>query len=310
MKNISKIFFLILICVVSLPIFSIPVSAQGTDVNIILPQQLKAGQELLVYDVPDTASDDVELYHEMSREQLDQELDLVGTYSSSDMTDENLRISNVKGLTYIAVFNGSERLQEIQSSLFDVREGINTIRLKSMDPRGLLFIRKIDGDTGETLEGVEFKIQNEFGTYGSYLFDQEGQHTTHPSEGSEHLLTNADGEFTLSDLPAGEYLLIEVEPLDGYTNADPVEFTITPGDITELEILNFKEEDPPVDKDEPKPPVDDEDIPDDHSDEPERKGMDTGIRDLVANPYMLIAIGLLLISLLIKLSLRGESDVE
>ncbi|MGO1478965.1 SpaA isopeptide-forming pilin-related protein [Senegalia sp. (in: firmicutes)] len=90
--------------------------------------------------------------------------------------------------------------------------------------RGSISIKKIDGDTKEPLSGVEFELR------GSDLI--------------KILVTDKNGEVSLSDLPRGEYTLEEIKSIEGYKVDDTkhrLEIKVEGLDI-EKTIKNFKKD--------------------------------------------------------------------
>src|SRR5699024_12718286 len=84
--------------------------------------------------------------------------------------------------------------------------------------RGAAQLTKIDQDTNEVLEGVEFDLQKksdagEYETVDTFTTDENGQIQTS------------------NTLEAGDYQFVEVKGLDGYrTNEEEITFTIDVND--------------------------------------------------------------------------------
>src|SRR5690625_3735846 len=85
-------------------------------------------------------------------------------------------------------------------------------------PRGAVLLTKVDIDTDETLEGVEFELQK--------LNEETNEYET--VEIDEPLITDENGRIETSNtLEAGSYQFVETEALDGYrTNEEPVQFEV------------------------------------------------------------------------------------
>jgi len=92
-------------------------------------------------------------------------------------------------------------------------------------------IRKIDGDTGQRLAGVEFEIINY----------QTGERLkNYAVDNSYVFVTDTSGHIYLPFLPDGRYLAVETRPLSGYQLADPVPFTVgINGDHTVI-VRNYR----------------------------------------------------------------------
>ncbi|MBS6168800.1 MSCRAMM family protein [Dielma fastidiosa] len=117
-------------------------------------------------------------------------------------------------------------------------------------------LTKVDGDTNEALEKVEFALYDQTTgseltgftkSEGAYIYDQEG---------NAKLLTDAKGLLQIRNLPAGSFYLKEIKPLDDYkpledtSNYFPFELSLglpeDGGKIIEINngnaIKNYKED--------------------------------------------------------------------
>lgn len=89
---------------------------------------------------------------------------------------------------------------------------------------GYIQIKKVDKETNEPLEGVEFSIYNS---------DDEIVDT---------VVTNNNGIALSRKLPYGKYYILEVESLDGYIlSEEKIEVEIDANDTFEIEFTNEKE---------------------------------------------------------------------
>lgn len=95
-------------------------------------------------------------------------------------------------------------------------------------PRGAVQLTKIDADTKETLEGVEFELQK--------LNEDTGEYET--VETDDPLITDENGNIETSNtLETGSYRFVEVKALEGYrTNSEPVHFEVN---VTDPETQTF-----------------------------------------------------------------------
>jgi len=98
-----------------------------------------------------------------------------------------------------------------------------------------IVIRKICGDTGRPLAGVEFEIAVYLGN------GRTGQRLkNYAVDNSYTFTTDASGHIYLPTMPDGRYVAIETRPLPGFRLAAPVTFTVgVNGDHTVI-IRNFR----------------------------------------------------------------------
>jgi uncharacterized surface anchored protein len=96
-------------------------------------------------------------------------------------------------------------------------------------------IRKICGDTGEALSGVEFEIAVYLGN------GRTGQRLkNYAVDNSYTFTTDASGHIYLPTLPDGRYIATETRPLPGFRLAAPVIFTVGEnGDHTVI-VRNYR----------------------------------------------------------------------
>ena len=100
-------------------------------------------------------------------------------------------------------------------------------------PKGALVVVKKDAQTGEPLEGVEFKITT---ANGELVPNDEGQTST-----SGIYRTNADGEIVIKQLKPGAYLVTETRTLEDYIlDAPPQTVVVEANDMQVLTFTNTK----------------------------------------------------------------------
>nr|WP_246384259.1 SpaA isopeptide-forming pilin-related protein [Gracilibacillus halotolerans] len=90
-------------------------------------------------------------------------------------------------------------------------------------------LTKVDGSTGDPLEGVVFELQHR---------NEEGEYNT-----IEELTTNNQGKIYRDELEPGDYRFVEQEPLDGYQKgSEPITFTIDEKqtEIKQVTATNWK----------------------------------------------------------------------
>ena len=88
---------------------------------------------------------------------------------------------------------------------------------------GSAILKKLDSDTSKTIAGAIFK-----------LVDSKGNVV------KDNLVTDANGEIAVSELPTGEYSFIETQPAPGYdANTDPLTFTIKSDQTTPVTVTKF-----------------------------------------------------------------------
>ncbi|BDU86857.1 SpaA isopeptide-forming pilin-related protein [Clostridium perfringens] len=106
---------------------------------------------------------------------------------------------------------------------FEVKENGQNIKLEMTNKkiRGSVEVFKFDKDTNRPLEGVKFDLFNEDKKIGTYITDK-------------------NGKITVSNLEAGKYTWVEVEPIDHYNKVDKkYDFNIyKDGQLEKLEVAN------------------------------------------------------------------------
>ena len=106
---------------------------------------------------------------------------------------------------------------------FEVKENGQNIKLEITNKkiRGSVEVFKFDKDTNRPLEGVKFDLFNEDKKIGTYTTDK-------------------NGKITVSNLEAGKYTWVEVEPIDHYNKVDKkYDFNIyKDGQLEKLEVAN------------------------------------------------------------------------
>ncbi|MGL4109610.1 SpaA isopeptide-forming pilin-related protein [Clostridium sp. LP20] len=86
--------------------------------------------------------------------------------------------------------------------------------------KGSVKLKKVDSETGEGLQGAEFKLLSS----GGELLQ-------------ERLVTDKSGILKIKDLVSGDYQLIETKAPDGYElDSTPLEFTINPNVTKEIKL--------------------------------------------------------------------------
>lgn len=107
--------------------------------------------------------------------------------------------------------------------------------------KGSIKLKKVDGDTGASLQGVQFKIE------AIFLENQGSINLNEYNSNSEFTqTTNVDGEVEFTDLRPGTYKVWESQPLDGYQpywkDIGTVEVNLQnePHNVTLKDIVNYK----------------------------------------------------------------------
>jgi len=104
-----------------------------------------------------------------------------------------------------------------------------TLVERFVNPRLATFvIHKVCGDTVESLPGVVFEITT-----------LSGERVRNPAGGFEFITDNA-GKIRLPDLPSGVYVAVETRPLPGFSNADPITFTVGHGRDYIITVRNYR----------------------------------------------------------------------
>ncbi|WP_250690200.1 Cna B-type domain-containing protein, partial [Erysipelothrix aquatica] len=131
----------------------------------------------------------------------------------STVSGGNQLLSNTAKLTY-----NNTKTEESTGIIkyIDYKGGAETV-----DPQAVL-INKLDDDTNNVLEGVEFELQhmNQSGNYEKY---------------KEASITDKKGNAEFKQLPYGKFRIVESKPLDGYQNR--VSFVDGLGNVSENEYL-------------------------------------------------------------------------
>jgi len=105
-----------------------------------------------------------------------------------------------------------------------------TVVERFVNPRLATFvIHKIDGITGESLQGVVFEITT-----------LAGERIRNPINGSFEFTTDNAGMIRLPMLEAGSYVAVELRPLPGYMAADPMPFVVGHDRDYLITIRNFR----------------------------------------------------------------------
>lgn len=163
--------------------------------------------------------------------------------SSNLRVDRNYILQEVKTLDNYVL--GEEEFY------FNVEENeVFEIVIENEVKRGKVKVIKIDGETEESLTGVEFNILDK--DTGEFI---------------EKLVTDENGEAESSDLRVDrDYILQEVKTLEKYILNDEIfEFNVTEDEILEIEVKNMKQPEPePIPELEPVPEPEPEPVPEIH----------------------------------------------
>lgn len=165
------------------------------------------------------------------------------------VTDTNGRIKINKLASGDYTFREIETLEgfEIREADTDItydRFQTNEKKVANYRPKEIkLHLHKTDGQTGDDLAGVGFRLYVKSGdTYTPVGIDEDG---TYLSDNNIDYIfrTNEDGNIILDKLPelASEesYVFREVEPLDGYVSSDDILYTAKKDKV--LEVKNYKD---------------------------------------------------------------------
>ena len=105
-----------------------------------------------------------------------------------------------------------------------------TLTERFVNPRLATFvIHKVDGVTGDSLQGVIFEITT-----------LAGERIRNPQNNSFEFVTDNAGMIRLPQLEAGSYVTVEKMPLPGYKPADPMPFVVGHDRDYLITIRNFK----------------------------------------------------------------------
>lgn len=118
---------------------------------------------------------------------------------------------------------------------FEVVDGRNTVVTIRNYKMPSVVIRKIDGDTGQALTGVEFE-------FARYLQNgRTGQRLkNYALDNSYAFTTDSSGHIYLPTLEDGQWAAIETRPLPGYMAAEMTIFTVGINGDTTVIIRNFR----------------------------------------------------------------------
>ena len=156
---------------------------------------------------------------------------------------------------------------------YDKEKNAEVVFTNSPREQAKVTILKLDEETGELLKNVKFKLLDSNGNAIKLLKNDENKYVIDNEKGEEDLETNEDGKISISNLPYGDYIIKEIESLDGYEKKDEeIKFSINDesyeekdGKIINIEkiikVFNKKtdKKDPEVDKpkdDTPEEPID------------------------------------------------------
>lgn len=162
--------------------------------------------------------------------------------------DGKIVVSNLEnGAYYVREVTDTQKEYEVEPFAFKISdsEKVYTIKPKFIrkipkeTPRGKVKLLKISNEQ-KTLENVGFKLisrtaSGDFEVFvsGKYTFDEKGE--------SKVLYTDKNGEIFVDNLPVGEYIFREVEPLAGYiVKSTDTMFKITSENMVQLKVVNDK----------------------------------------------------------------------
>ncbi|MCL2837626.1 MAG: SpaA isopeptide-forming pilin-related protein [Oscillospiraceae bacterium] len=149
------------------------------------------------------------------------------------------------GLARVELDPGSFQIIETQAPagyiiveplrVIEIRAGENRVERFVNPKMPSVVIRKICGDTGRRLQGVEFEIARYFGN------GRTGQRLkNYAVDNSYTFTTDRSGHIYLPTLEHGVWIAIETRPLPGFAPADPTIFTVGDnGDLTVI-IRNYR----------------------------------------------------------------------
>jgi LPXTG-motif cell wall-anchored protein len=163
---------------------------------------------------------------------------------------EKLSSSTIK-ITYKAVLAGNASVGEktsnnensVTAKWLTGNGGLESGRTKTTKTTTFGFsIEKKDGNNNSVLEGVQFKLKKEGGTAfiefykskqteGMYYVVNEAKEycddVDSKGTASDILTTNENGKFLIVGLDAGNYVLTETQPLDGYNSIADTKITLS-----------------------------------------------------------------------------------
>lgn len=103
---------------------------------------------------------------------------------------------------------------------------------------------KTDAKTGETLDGLEFKVKDKASDrYMTFSFDIDRSAYVPDPAGTEEIATD-QGIAAVERLKKGTYLLEEVEPFVSYVQTEPIEFELTDETNTDATLMLEMENEP------------------------------------------------------------------
>ncbi|MDK1728889.1 MSCRAMM family protein, partial [Dellaglioa algida] len=101
----------------------------------------------------------------------------------------------------------------------------NTVKVNKTNKilKGRVILTKVDNKTGETLSGAEFKLVNQKG-----------------NTIEKNIITDKNGEISISKLDAGKYYFVEMKAPSGYKlDTTPIKFTIKKGDNQVVKVIKL-----------------------------------------------------------------------
>ena len=152
-------------------------------------------------------------------------------------------------------------------------------------------ILKLDEETGEPLKNIKFRLLDSNGNAIKLLKNDENEYFIDNEKGEENLETNENGKISIINLPYGDYIIREIETLDGYEKKDEeIKFSINNESYEEkdgkiiniekiIEVFNKKIDKKDPDINEPK-----DDTPDKPNNKPNDESKDDSKNDKLEDP--------------------------
>ena len=152
-------------------------------------------------------------------------------------------------------------------------------------------ILKLDEETGEPLKNVKFRLLDSNGNAIKLLKNDENEYFIDNEKGEENLETNENGKISIINLPYGDYIIREIETLDGYEKKDEeIKFSINNESYEEkdgkiiniekiIEVFNKK-----IDKKDPEINEPKDDTPDKPNNKPNDESKDDSKNDTLEDP--------------------------
>ncbi len=152
-------------------------------------------------------------------------------------------------------------------------------------------ILKLDEETGEPLKNVKFRLLDSNGNAIKLLKNDENEYFIDNEKGEENLETNENGKISIINLPYGDYIIREIETLDGYEKKDEeIKFSINNESYEEkdgkiiniekiIEVFNKK-----IDKKDPEINEPKDDTPDKPNNKPNDESKDDSKDDTLEDP--------------------------